>query len=66
LYRGGYGKYLSKVIPLKDENVHLLWAKQNDDTGKCPGHTIICVVQGAFAALGYWIFGIEIGALGFC
>lgn len=53
-------KYLSKVIPLKDENVHLLAGETKMMIrANALGIPIICVVQGAFAALGYWIFGIE-------
>lgn len=53
-------KYLSKVIPLKDENVHLLAGETKMMIrANALGIPIICVIQGAFAALGYWIFGIE-------
>ena len=53
-------KYLSKVIPLKDENVHLLAGETKMMIrANALGIPIICVVQGAFAALGYWIFGLE-------
>lgn len=53
-------KYLSKVIPLKDENVHLLAGETKMMIrANALGIPIICVVQGAFATLGYWIFGIE-------
>jgi predicted PurR-regulated permease PerM len=53
-------KYLSKVIPLKDENVHLLAGETKMMIrANALGIPIICVVQGAFAALGYWIFGVE-------
>lgn len=53
-------KYLSKVIPLKDENVHLLAGETKMMIrANALGIPIICVVQGSFAALGYWIFGIE-------
>ncbi|MBK9487127.1 MAG: AI-2E family transporter [Chitinophagaceae bacterium] len=53
-------KYLSKVIPLKDENVHLLAGETKMMIrANALGIPIICIVQGAFAALGYWIFGIE-------
>ncbi len=53
-------KYLSKVIPLKHENVSLLAGETKMMIrANALGIPIICVVQGAFAALGYWIFGIE-------
>jgi predicted PurR-regulated permease PerM len=53
-------KYLSKVIPLKDENVHLLAGETKMMIrANALGIPIICIVQGAFAALGYWIFGVE-------
>lgn len=53
-------KYLSKVIPLKHENVNLLAGETKMMIrANALGIPIICIVQGAFAALGYWIFGIE-------
>ncbi len=53
-------KYLSKVIPLKHENVNLLAGETKMMIrANALGIPIICIVQGAFAALGYWIFGVE-------
>jgi predicted PurR-regulated permease PerM len=53
-------KYLSKVIPLKQENVSLLAGETKMMIrANALGIPIICIVQGAFAALGYWIFGVE-------
>lgn len=52
--------YLSKIIPLKNENIYLL-AEETKMMVKANalGIPIICIVQGVFAALGYWIFGIN-------
>ena len=53
-------KYLAKIIPLKHDNVNLLAGETKMMIrANALGIPIICVVQGAFAALGYWIFGIE-------
>ena len=53
-------KYLSKIIPLKNENVNLLAGETKMMIrANALGIPIICIVQGAFAALGYWIFGVE-------
>lgn len=56
--------YLSKIIPLKNENIDLL-AEETKMMVKANalGIPIICIVQGVFAALGYWIFGINDWAL---
>jgi len=52
--------YLKKIIPLKNENIDLL-AEETKMMVKANalGIPIICIVQGIFAALGYWIFGIN-------
>jgi len=53
-------KYLAKIIPLKHENVNLLAGETKMMIrANALGIPIICIVQGAFAALGYWIFGVE-------
>jgi predicted PurR-regulated permease PerM len=53
-------RYLAKIIPLKHENVHLLAGETKMMIrANALGIPIICIIQGAFAALGYWIFGIE-------
>jgi predicted PurR-regulated permease PerM len=53
-------RYLGKIIPLKSENVHLLAGETKMMIrANALGIPIICIIQGAFAALGYWIFGIE-------
>lgn len=53
-------RYLGKVIPLKHENVNLLAGETKMMIkANALGIPIICLVQGAFATLGYWIFGIE-------
>jgi predicted PurR-regulated permease PerM len=57
-------KYLSKVTPLKHDNVNLLAGETKMMIrANALGIPIICIVQGAFAALGYWIFGVEDWAL---
>jgi len=57
-------KYLAKIIPLKHDNVNLLAGETKMMIrANALGIPIICVVQGAFAALGYWIFGVEDWAL---
>ena len=57
-------KYLNQIIPLKRHNVNQL----ADETklmirANAIGIPIICIVQGIFATLGYWIFGVEDWAL---
>jgi predicted PurR-regulated permease PerM len=53
-------RYLGKIIPLKHENVNLLAGETKMMIkANALGIPIICIVQGAFAALGYWIFGVE-------
>lgn len=57
-------KYLSKVTPLKHDNVNLLAGETKMMIrANALGIPIICIVQGAFASLGYWIFGVEDWAL---
>ncbi len=57
-------RYLSKIIPLKNENINILAGETKMMIrANALGIPIICIVQGAFAALGYWIFGIEDWAL---
>jgi predicted PurR-regulated permease PerM len=57
-------RYLGKIIPLKHENVNLLAGETKMMIrANALGIPIICVVQGAFAALGYWIFGVDDWAL---
>jgi len=52
-------KYLSRVIPLKNENVSLLAGETKMMIkANALGIPIICIIQGAFAALGYFIFGV--------
>ena len=57
-------KYIGGIIPLKQENIHLL-ANETKVMVKANalGIPIICIIQGAFAAFGYWIFGINDWAL---
>lgn len=53
-------KYLSKIIPLKHDNVNLLAGETKMMIrANALGIPIICIVQGAFAALGYCIFGVD-------
>jgi predicted PurR-regulated permease PerM len=53
-------RYLNKVIPLKPDNVDKLAAETKlMIRANALGIPIICIVQGAFAALGYWIFGLD-------
>ncbi|MBL0145903.1 MAG: AI-2E family transporter [Chitinophagaceae bacterium] len=53
-------RYLGKIIPLKPENVNLLAGETKMMIkANALGIPIICIIQGAFAALGYWIFGVE-------
>ena len=61
LYSGSeVERYLAKVIPLKHENVNLLASETKMMIkANALGIPIICIIQGAFAALGYWIFGVE-------
>jgi predicted PurR-regulated permease PerM len=53
-------KNLSRLIPLKPHNVDTLASETKlMIKANALGIPIICIVQGAFAALGYWIFGME-------
>lgn len=53
-------RYLYKITPLKDENIQLL-ASETKKMIKANafGIPIISTIQGAFATLGYFLFGIE-------
>ena len=53
-------KYLNNFIPLKPENVEKL-ANETKIMLKANaiGIPVISIVQGLFASLGYWIFGVE-------
>lgn len=53
-------KYLGRFIPLKAENVDKL-AKETEVMirSNAIGIPVICIVQGAFASLGYLIFGVK-------
>jgi predicted PurR-regulated permease PerM len=57
-------KTLSKIIPLKPANIDIL-AKETKMMIKANalGIPIICIVQGVFAALGYYLFGVADWAL---
>lgn len=52
--------YLERFIPLKEENVNKLAGETvNMVKANALGIPVICFVQGIFAAIGYWIFGIK-------
>ncbi len=57
---GEVEKYLNKIIPLKPGNIDKLASETKlMIKANALGIPIICIVQGAFAALGYFIFGIK-------
>jgi predicted PurR-regulated permease PerM len=57
-------RYLNKIIPLKRHNVEQLASETKlMIRANALGIPIICVVQGVFATLGYWIFGVQDWAL---
>jgi len=61
LYHGrDIEKYLNHVIPFEQKNVDKLARETRVMVrANALGIPIICIVQGATAALGYWIFGLE-------
>lgn len=53
-------KRLGKLIPLKQQNIHILATETKMMIrANALGIPIICVVQGVFAALGYYLFGLS-------
>jgi predicted PurR-regulated permease PerM len=57
-------KNLHKIIPLKPHNVDTLASETKMMIkANALGIPIICIVQGIFAMLGYWIFGMDDWAL---
>ena len=57
-------KNLLKIIPLKPHNVDTLASETKMMIkANAMGIPIICIVQGIFATLGYWIFGMDDWAL---
>jgi predicted PurR-regulated permease PerM len=53
-------QYLNRVIPLKRHNVEQLASEtKRMIRANAVGIPVICVVQGLFATLGYWMFGVE-------
>lgn len=56
--------YLIKLIPLQPQNIDLI-AKETKMMVKANalGIPLICVVQGVFATIGFWIFGVKDWAL---
>ncbi|HMI78052.1 MAG TPA: AI-2E family transporter, partial [Ferruginibacter sp.] len=61
LYHGrSVEKYLNHIIPFEQKNVDKLASETKVMVrANALGIPIICIVQGATAALGYWIFGLE-------
>jgi predicted PurR-regulated permease PerM len=57
-------KFLSRVLPLKPENVNLLAAEtKNMIKANALGIPLISIIQGVFATVGYLIFGVDQFAL---
>jgi predicted PurR-regulated permease PerM len=53
-------KYLNHIIPFEQKNVDKLASETKTMVkANALGIPVICIVQGAAAALGYWIFGLE-------
>lgn len=53
-------KNLNRIIPLKPHNIDILAGETKMMIkANALGIPIICIVQGIFASLGYWIFGLE-------
>jgi predicted PurR-regulated permease PerM len=53
-------RYLYKITPLKDENIQLLASETKKMIkANALGIPVISSIQGAFATLGYFLFGIE-------
>ncbi len=57
-------KMLARLIPLKPTNINSLASETRMMVkANAIGIPIICIIQGLFATLGYWIFGVEDWAL---
>ncbi len=57
-------KILARLIPLKPQNINSLASETRMMVkANAIGIPIICIIQGLFATLGYWIFGVEDWAL---
>ena len=57
-------KMLGRLIPLKPKNINSLASETRMMVkANAIGIPIICIIQGLFATLGYWIFGVEDWAL---
>ncbi len=53
-------KYLNQIIPLKPENIKTLGEETTLMVkANALGIPLICIIQGFFAAIGYWIFGLH-------
>ena len=52
--------YLSQIIPLKPANLNILASETKMMIkANAMGIPVISIIQGFFAALGYWIFGVD-------
>jgi predicted PurR-regulated permease PerM len=57
-------KSIQNLLPLKDENISILGAETiNMVRANAIGIPLISLIQGVFALIGYWIFGINEFAL---
>lgn len=57
-------RMLGRLIPLKPQNINSLASETRMMVkANAIGIPIICIIQGLFATLGYWIFGVEDWAL---
>lgn len=53
-------KTLHRLIPLKEKNISMLASETKMMIkANALGIPVICIIQGMFAALGYWIFGVD-------
>jgi len=62
LLKGGteVEKFLLRFIPLKKENIHLLSSQTKSMIkANAIGIPVLAIIQGLFATLGYWIFGVD-------
>jgi len=62
LLKGGIEveKFLLRFIPLKKENIHLLSHETKSMIkANAIGIPVLAIIQGLFATLGYWIFGVD-------
>jgi predicted PurR-regulated permease PerM len=53
-------RFLNRFIPLKDENIDLLSNEtKNMIKANAIGIPVLAIIQGIFAVIGYWIFGVK-------